>query len=73
VIIKIIDEKKGTTLYSINHRKSKAIKIFLIHCIKEKWVTKSDVMNIVWNTMQFENIWEFFKSKKKIEDDEDGD
>jgi len=72
VIITMANEK-GIILYSspINGmRKSKAIKLFLIYSIKNKDILKGDLLDIVWNTMQFQNIWELLKSKHKIQEDE---
>ena len=73
-ILILKDEKSGKVIYEITGRCSKIIKLFLIHTIKEKWVLKSDIFSIVKNTMQFENIWEYFKAKEKSrkEDEEDG-
>jgi hypothetical protein len=75
VILTMRDEKTNKVLYETNHRKSKAIKLFLIHSITSKWILKEDVFGIVKNTMQFHNIWEYFKTKNKLqkEDEENGD
>jgi hypothetical protein len=62
---------RGNLLYSCNHRKSKAIQLFLIHSIKEKDVLKSDVLDVIWNTMQFQNIFDFFKTRNKIKKEDD--
>lgn len=58
-------DKKGKTIFFVEGRKSKVIKNFVQKSIKEKWVLKSDVFWVIKNTVQFQNIWEFFKMKGK--------
>ena len=74
VVITVVNDK-GKELYRIEHRKSKAIKIFLVQAIKNKDILKIDVLNIIWDTMQFQNIWDFFKTreKQKKEGDDNGE
>lgn len=59
--------KDGKTLYERTGRLSKEIRLFTKIAIEKKWVLKNDIFGIVKNTMQFNNIWEYFEALKKAE------
>jgi hypothetical protein len=59
--------RDGKELYSRTGRLSKEVKLFVKQAIEKKWVMKWDVFGIVKNTMQFNNIWEYFEALKKSE------
>ena len=71
VTLTMVREKDQKVLWSLTGRKSKVIRSFLTHSIKEKDVLKSDVLNIIWNTMQFQNVWDMWKTRHKQEVEED--
>lgn len=56
---------KGKTIFELKERKNKLVKIFLKKAITEKWVLKFEIFEIIKNTFQFNNIWEFFEAQKK--------
>jgi len=60
-------DSKGVECFNQSERKSKLIKQFLVKSIKEKWIFKEDVFKIVKETMQFNNIWEYFAARNKEE------
>ena len=75
VTLTMIRTKDSKVLCTFTGRKSKVIRNYLVYSIQQKDVLKADVLDIVWNTMQFQNIWDFFKSKNKQdkEDEQNGE
>lgn len=60
-----LKNEHGITVFEIQNRKSKVIKAFLEKALKEKWIIKSEAFEIIKNTFQFNNIWEYFEAIKK--------
>jgi hypothetical protein len=60
-----LKNEQGVTVFEIKNRKSKVIKAFLEKALKEKWIIKSEAFEIIKNTFQFNNIWEYFEAIKK--------
>lgn len=56
---------KGQTIFELRERKNKLVKAFLKKAITDKWVLKFELFEIIKNTFQFNNIWEFFEAQKK--------
>jgi hypothetical protein len=67
----ILKDVDGKVLYEREGRLSKEVKMFTKHAIEKKWVLKNDIFGIVKNTMQFNNIWEYFQEMKKAEKEMD--
>lgn len=61
----VMKNDKGVVVFEIKNRKSKVIKTFLEKALKEKWIIKNEAFDIIKNTFQFNNIWEYFEAIKK--------
>lgn len=61
----VMKNDKGVVVFEIKNRKSKIVKAFLEKALKEKWIIKNEAFEIIKNTFQFNNIWEYFEAIKK--------
>jgi hypothetical protein len=61
----VMKNEYGEIVFEIQNRKSKVIKAFLEKALKEKWIIKNEAFEIIKNTFQFNNIWEYFEAIKK--------